>query len=272
MEENKNELTNEVPDEVVSTEAQIEVTEEENEITVSEEEITDEEISSKESEEDFEEGETEVFFVDPSELEEINNPRPVVKILASIAALILTIVLTLVLTPRVKYLWAMHLVNNGNYQAAYDVLSEIGGSYERAENELKRFVKTYEAEEVSGETDADAQTVTYKYEFKKNYQKKITEQGGTQTEEELFYDKNGNVVKKIESDMYGSKITTEYEYDKDGNPVKVSASNDYAELISKNKYDKNGNCIETEQTYKMGEQSQKQKVVIKNHSMQYVAK
>ena len=166
----------------------------------------------------------------------------------------------------------MHLVNNGDYQDAYDILYEIGGSYERAENELKRFVKTYEAEEVSGDTGAGTQTITYKYEFKENYQKKTTEQDGTQTEEELFYDKNGNIIKKIESDMYGSKITTEYEYDKDGNPIKISASNDYAELISENKYDKNGNCIETEQTYKMGEQSQKQKVVIKNHSMQYVKK
>ena len=263
MEENKNELTNEVTEETVSPEAESEISEEETNVT---------ELSEEESEEAFEEGETEVFFVDEAELEEIKNPKPVVKILASIAAIVLTVVLTLVLTPRVKYLWAMHLVNSGDYQEAYDVLTEIGGSYERAENELKRFVKTYEAEEVSGETDAEKQTVTYKYEFKKNYQKKITEQGGTQTEEELFYDKNGNVVKKIESDMYGSKVTTEYEYDKEGNPVKVSASNDYAELVSENKYDKNGNCIETEQTYKMGEQSQKQKVVIKNHSMQYVKK
>ena len=268
MEENKNELTNEVTDEAVSSEAIAE----ENEIIVSEEEINEADLSSEESEDDFEEGETEVYYVDPAELEESKNLKPVAKILSCIAAVVLTVVLTLVLTPRVKYLWSMHLVNSGNYQAAYDVLSEIGGSYERAENELKRFVKTYEAEEVSGEAGAEAQTVTYKYEFKKNYQKKTTEQGGTQTEEELFYDKNGNVVKKIESDMYGSKVTTEYEYDKDGNPVKITASNEYAELVSKNKYDKDGNCIQTEQTYKMGEQSQKQKVVIKNHSMQYVAK
>ncbi len=272
MEENKNELTNEVTEETVSPEVQPEVTEEENVTTFSEEEINEADISAEETEEDFEEGETQVYFVDPSELEESKNPKPIVKILACIAAIVLTVVLTLVLTPRIKYLWAMHLVNNGDYQGAYDILYSIGGSYEPAENELKRFVKTYEAEEVSGDTGAGTQTVTYKYEFKKNYQKKITEQDGTQTEEELFYDKNGNVAKKIESDMYGSKITTEYEYDKDGNPIKISASNDYAELISENKYDKNGNCIETEQTYKMGEQSQKQKVVIKNYSMQYIQK
>ena len=273
MEENKNELTNEVTEETVSPEAQPEVAEEaENPVL---EETIEAEFAAEEAEESedaFEEGETEVYFVDPSELEETRNPKPIVKILVSVAAIVLTVVLTLVLTPRIKYLWAMHLVNSGDYQGAYDVLYKIGGSYERAENELKRFVKTYEAEEVSGETDAEKQTITYKYEFKKNYQKKITEQSGTQTEEELFYDKNGNVVKKIEVDMYGTKITTEYEYDKDGNPTKISASNDYAELVSKNKYDKNGNCIETEQTYKMGEQSQKQKVVIKNHSMQYIKK
>lgn len=270
MEENKNELTNEVTEETVSPEAQPEVAEEAETPVL--EETNEAEFTAEESEEAFEEGETEVFFVDPSELEESKRPKPVVKVLVCIAAVVLTVVLTLVLTPRVKYLWAMHLVNNKDYQAAYDVLTEIGGGYERAENELKRFVKTYEAEEVSGEEGSGTQTVTYKYEFKKNYQKKITEQGGTQTEEELFYDKNGNVVKKIESDMYGSKVTTEYEYDKDGNPTKISASNEYAELVSKNKYDKNGNCTETEQTYKMGEQTQKQKVVIKKHSMQYVAK
>ena len=262
MEENKNELTNEVTEESTYSE----VTEEEIETAVLEEEISDAENAC-------EEGETEVYFVDPSELEEDGkDSKRVVKIVTSVAAIILTVVLTLVLTPRIKYLWAMHLVNSGDYQGAYDILYEIGGSYERAENELKRFVKTYEAEEVTGDTGSGTQTITYKYEFKKNYQKKTTEQDGTQTVEELFYDKNGNIVKKIESDMYGSKITTEYEYDKDGNPTKISASNDYAELISKNKYDKNGNCIETEQTYTMGEQKQSQKVVIKNHSIQYVEK
>ena len=266
MEENKNELTNEVAEETVFPEAQPEVTEEETEIAVSEEEISG-------AENECQEGETEVYFVDPSELEEDGkDSKRVVKIIASVAAIILTVVLTLVLTPRIKYLWAMHLVNSGDYQGAYDILYEIGGSYERAENELKRFVKTYEAEEVTGDTGSGTQTITYKYEFKKNYQKKTTEQDGTQTVEELFYDKNGNIVKKIESDMYGSKITTEYEYDKDSNPTKISASNDYAELISKNKYDKNGNCIETNQTYTMGEQKQSQKVALKNHSMQYVKK
>ena len=269
MEENKNELTNEATEETTLPEA----IEEETEAAVSEEEASEEELSLEESDGDYEEGETEVYFVDPSELEEdAKDSKRIVKIVASVAAIVLTVVLTLVLTPRIKYLWAMHLANSGDYQEAYDILHGIGGSYERAENELKRFVKTYEAEEVTGDTGAGTQTVTYKYEFKENYQKKTTEQDGTQTVEELFYDKNGNVAKKIESDMYGSKITTEYEYDKNGNPIKVTASNDYAELISENKYDKNGNCTETEQTYKMGDQKQSQKVVIKNHSMQYVKK
>lgn len=262
MEENKNELTNEVTEETTYPEAQPEF---------SEEEIEETDLFEEDSEEGFEG--PEVYFVDPAELEEdAKDSKRVVKIVASVAAIVLTVVLTLVLTPRIKYLWAMHLAGNGDYQEAYDILYGIGGSYERAENELKRFVKTYEAEEVTGDAGAGTQTVTYKYEFKENYQKKTTEQDGTQTVEELFYDKNGNVTKKIESDMYGSKITTEYEYDKDGNPIKIVASNDYAELVSENKYDKNGNCTETEQTYKMGEQKQSQKVVLKNHSMQYVKK
>ena len=271
MEENKNELTNEVTEETVSPQTEPEAAEE----TFEAEEAVEIPVQPEASEEAYAYPTSEIQAYEEFSEEPAKSNKILKRILKGViaaAAIVLTVILTLVLTPRIKYLWAMHLVNNGDYQEAYDILYEIGGSYKPAENELKRFVKIYEAEEVSGESEDEVQKITYKYEFKENYQKKTTEQGGTETVEELFYDKNGNIIKKIESDMYGSKITTEYEYDKDGNAVKVTASNDYAKLVSENKYDANGNCTQTEQTYSMGEQSQTQKVVIKNHSMQYVKK
>lgn len=197
----------------------------------------------------------------------------ILKVFINLASIVLIVVLTVILTPRVKYYWAMHLVDNGDYSEAYDILIEISESYEPAKAELSRFVKTYESEELYYDLSEGAvPTVTKnKYEFEKNKYKKTTEGGMMPESEEYFYDGNGRISKKVSSSMYGEK-TVYYEYDKKGNVIKETESDGTTTIITEKKYDSRGNLIEIVQTLTGNDREQKAKLIVKNNNIKYVKK
>lgn len=275
------EAANVIGEEQVVSEADEEISEEVEVTEESTQPAEDDTAGSESSEDDSQDYEDEAEQEDEAAEDETVTGKTgilkkILKGFLAVAGVVLIVTLTLVLTPRIKYYWAMHLVDGGEYQEAYDLLTEISESYEPAKKELGRFIITYETKETYSDLSKGAlpdSVREFKHEFGKNYHKKTSvNEYGMEVTEEYTYDKDGNIIQEIIPDGYGTPITTRHEYNRDGKVIKSTSTADYASLITEYKYDKNGNCTEVIQTLVMEGQTQEQKEVTKSYSMHYVKK
>lgn len=219
---------------------------EEMEETVSEdaEELADAEPVLEESPETAEEAAEEIA---PVKKEMSKEKKLTLQIIAAIVACIIVSSLTVFFAPRVKYVCAVSLAKMGKTDVAYNMLSEVSGSYKKAEFELKRFKKVPKVE-IYSQPDGSKQELKREVKTKKNYFKEVLTLGEDSQTTETYYDKNGNVTKEVIKDSMGNERTTI------------------------NTYDKNGNCTKTVTTSKSQGNSYDQTTESKNFKTYYIKK
>ena len=139
---------------------------------------------------------------------------------------------------KIKYKKAMKLIDDGDLQAAYDILSEIK-EYKPAKEELDKFhyvITTRSSVYASLDGKAVRSTITYQYdEGGRIAQMKSTGLYGIVTTTDYEYDEHGNVIRYTSTTVTeGREPTTdtggyEYEYDTNGNMLSKTYLNDKGE-------------------------------------------
>lgn len=137
-----------------------------------------------------------------------------------------------------KYKEAMKLIDDGDLQAAYDILYEIK-EYKPAKEQLAKFhyvITTRSSVYASLDGKAVRSTTTYQYdEGGRIAQMKSTGPYGTVTTTDYEYDEHGNVIRYTSTTVTeGREPTTdtggyEYEYDANGNMLSKTYLNDNGE-------------------------------------------
>ena len=158
----------------------------------------------------------------------------------ALLVLVITVVLIFVLTSDMrKYKKAMELIEEQEYEEAYEILNEIE-RYKPAKEALKHFHYVACSEKA---TFLISETIVYPSECKIIYgenglPKKIVNNGTATT---FKYDEDGRLIQRIEN---GVQIYT-YTYDKWDNLIAETFTYDSQEsIIASYKYDKNNNLIE----------------------------
>lgn len=139
---------------------------------------------------------------------------------------------------KIKYKKAMKLIDDGDLQSAYDILSEIK-EYKPAKEELDKFhyvITTRSSVHASLDGKAVRSTITYQYdEGGRIAQMKSTGPNGTVTTTDYEYDEHGNVIRYTETTVIeGREPTTssyeyEYEYDESGRILSKTTLTDEGE-------------------------------------------
>lgn len=143
----------------------------------------------------------------------------------------------LVIVPSNKYKNAMKLIDTGNTQEAYAILTELG-DFRDARQLLENFKWVVSKDE---NPDGFIRSTEYSYDLQGNCIKKVEiSKNGTQDITEYIYDGEGKCTKKVQTDSYGSTTAFDYIYDEQGRLVKqVHGTYVFANYT----YDEQGNCI-----------------------------
>ena len=154
-----------------------------------------------------------------------------------------------------SYNKALELIEQGEYQAAYDILKGIT-DYEPAAEEFKKFHFaltniTEEYTDANGNVTKDIST--YFYNECGMLIQEIRAYSEGQYIDEYEYDANGNMTKKVLTQANGNKSTFEYTYDKKGNMTSESYTyNDEETQTTTFTYDKNGKLLTESYKYADG--------------------
>lgn len=145
---------------------------------------------------------------------------------------------------NIAYDEALKLLDEGQYEAAYEVFKELG-DFKDSEKYLARFhymmvgvtgksVDGNETEELQAEILLNSNNLLEKFS--------VTEDPDYSWSYEFAYNENGKLSKKIEKDGNWTS-TTEYEYDEKGNLVKRTENRNERLYITEYTYDNSGNIV-----------------------------
>jgi YD repeat-containing protein len=173
-----------------------------------------------------------------------------------------------------KYDRALRLIEKGKYEAAYELLEQLGDD-EKAQKLKNHFYYLPVAcqDDIDGETTewtynennlpiqmktvhADGRTILHEftYDAKGNLTLHTYKaNGATSFSQDYTYDANNRVARYIYTGASGNTEVYEYEYDANGNKIRESVTYDEKILISECVYDSNGNRIKQTYTASNGE-------------------
>ena len=122
-----------------------------------------------------------------------------------------------------KYKDAYKLIDNGDYEAAYDIFCELG-DYKNAEDEVEKFhyLRTSIVYEEEYEDEKRTKTITISLNEQNLPSQAIaTSDKGDKYIYDYTYDENGNLIKGACTHLNGYKSITDYTYDEKGNLINV---------------------------------------------------
>ena len=150
-----------------------------------------------------------------------------------------------------KYDDAFELINNGDYDAAFEIFSELG-DYKNAREELENFyyvpTKIVVIAENSEKDEIGDMTVSYN---ENNLPSRVIVSNNTQNAI-IYYscDEKGNIVKIVQTSPAGDKSTYEYIYDSNNNCIKtVFTDSEGNKSITDSIFDENGRVVRRASTH-----------------------
>ena len=171
-----------------------------------------------------------------------NKPFKVCVIILAVVIVLSILFCVAINLPVVKYNYAVGLIEDGDYQKAYEILYPLG-DYEENLEIMKKFTHNYTLEiTTDSKGERDEQTYDY-YENGNLKYKSYYSYDDSKYEYEYKYDSENRLVKEkcVKTEVSGDVHTTTelYEYDENGRLKKVGNGMFFTEYI----YDENGNFL-----------------------------
>lgn len=146
--------------------------------------------------------------------------------------------------PVVKYNYAIGLIEDGDYQKAYEILYPLG-DYEDNIEIMKDFTHNYTLETIT-DSKGEKEERTYDYDAKGNLKaKSYYSFDDSKYECEYVYDSNNRLVKDVVVHIYPSseKYTTITRYEYNENGYLVKEIDDMSGFFTAYEYDEKGNFL-----------------------------
>ncbi len=148
-----------------------------------------------------------------------------------------------------KYNKAIDCLKQAKHQEAYDLFKELG-DFKDSETYFKKF------EWVAAKKNFDSDRFT-EYQYNKDglIGKVITTFSGNKESYEYKYNKEGQIIKQIYTQINGEQVVTEYLYNKEGKIIKQTlTSHSGSQRVTEYQYNKEGQVSKNIHTYNDGNQ------------------